>query len=69
MDCSSVPYESRPQVHLSLSASPYRSDAVQTRVEHGVLLVTPTNQGTPLRLGPAEDGSTHALRPVDAETR
>ncbi|MFE4206119.1 hypothetical protein ACFRSX_32625 [Streptomyces goshikiensis] len=52
-----------------LAASPYRSDAVQTRVDHGVLLVTPTSQGTTLRLGPAEDGSTHPLRPVDAATR
>ncbi|MCY0946281.1 hypothetical protein [Streptomyces antarcticus] len=52
-----------------LSASPYRSDAVQTRVEDGVLLVTPTSHGTTLRLGPAEDGSTHPLRPADAATR
>ncbi|WP_037860719.1 hypothetical protein [Streptomyces sp. NRRL S-241] len=52
-----------------LSASPYRSGAVQTRVEDGVLLVTPTSRGTTLRLGPAEDGSTHPLRPVDAATR
>ncbi|MDH6544130.1 hypothetical protein [Streptomyces sp. SPB4] len=42
---------------------------VQTRVENGVLLVTPTSQGTTLRLGPAEDGSTHPLRPVDVATR
>ncbi|MET9324082.1 hypothetical protein ABZX75_28525 [Streptomyces sp. NPDC003038] len=52
-----------------LFASPYRSDAVQTRVEDGVLLVTPTSHGTTLRLGPAEDGGTHPLRPVDAATR
>ncbi|MFD0269585.1 hypothetical protein ACFVGY_23915 [Streptomyces sp. NPDC127106] len=52
-----------------LAATPYRRDAVQTRVENGVLLVTPTSQGTTLRLGPAEDGSTHPLRPVDAATR
>ncbi|MEU2454826.1 hypothetical protein ABZ605_32650 [Streptomyces sp. NPDC012765] len=52
-----------------LSASPYRSGAVQTRVEGGVLLVTPTSRGTTLRLGPAEDGSTHPLRPMDAATR
>nr|MDT0519929.1 hypothetical protein [Streptomyces sp. DSM 41633] len=51
-----------------LSVSPYRSGAVQTRVEDGVLFVTPTSQGTTLRLGPAEDGSTHPLRPVDAAT-
>lgn len=42
---------------------------VQTRVENGVLLVTPTSQGTTLRLGPAEDGSTHPLRPVDVARR
>lgn len=65
------PYEryERELAHGCLAASPYRSDAVQTRVDHGVLLVTPTSQGTTLRLGPAEDGSTHPLRPVDAATR
>lgn len=52
-----------------LAASPYRTGAVQTRVEDGVLLVTPTSRGTTLRLGPAEDGSTHPLRPVDTATR
>ncbi|MFE9481185.1 hypothetical protein ACFYNM_21585 [Streptomyces spororaveus] len=52
-----------------LSASPYRSGAVQTRVEDGVLIVTPTSRGTTLRLGPADDGSTHPLRPVDTATR
>ncbi|WUE87698.1 hypothetical protein OG624_43010 (plasmid) [Streptomyces virginiae] len=65
------PYEryERELAHGCLAASPYRSDAVQTRVDHGVLLVTPTSQGTTLRLGPAEDGSTHPLQPVDAATR
>ncbi|KIF02699.1 hypothetical protein PL81_28500 [Streptomyces sp. RSD-27] len=59
----------RELAHGCLAASPYRRDAVQTRVEHGVLLVTPLGQGTTLRLGPAEDGSTHPLRPADAATR
>ncbi|MDX3537232.1 hypothetical protein PV721_23225 [Streptomyces sp. MB09-01] len=65
------PYEryERELAHGCLAASPYRNDAVQTRVDHGVLLVTPTSQGTTLRLGPAENGSTHPLRPVDAATR
>ncbi|MFG2667671.1 hypothetical protein ACGFY6_25930 [Streptomyces sp. NPDC048387] len=65
------PYEryERELAHECLAASPYRSDAVQTRIEHGVLLVTPLDQGTTLRLGPAEDGSTHPLRPADAATR
>ncbi|WP_146228371.1 hypothetical protein [Streptomyces sp. CG 926] len=52
-----------------LSASPYRSGAVQTRVEYGVLLVTPTSRGTTLCLGSGEDDSTHPLRPVDAAVR
>ncbi len=65
------PYEryERELAHRCLAASPYRSDAVQTRIEQGVLLVTPLGQGTTLRLGPAEDGSTHPLRPADAATR
>ncbi|MBK3580447.1 hypothetical protein JHN63_43020 [Streptomyces sp. MBT65] len=52
-----------------LAASPYRRDAVQERVEDRVLTVTPVSGGTTLRLGPAEDGGTHPLRPVDRATR
>lgn len=52
-----------------LAASPYRHDAVQAMVDDGVLTVTPVEGGTTLRLGPAEDGSTHPLRPLDRATR
>jgi hypothetical protein len=52
-----------------LAASPYRHDAVQAMVDDGVLTVTPVEGGTTLRLGPAEDGSTHPLRPLDRPTR
>ncbi|MFE0774307.1 hypothetical protein [Streptomyces sp. NPDC058861] len=52
-----------------LAASPYRHDAVQAMVDNGVLTVTPVEGGTALRLGPAEDGSTHPLRPLDRPTR
>ncbi|MET7296948.1 hypothetical protein ABZS79_33450 [Streptomyces griseoloalbus] len=52
-----------------LAASPYRHDAVQAMVDDGVLTVTPVTGGTTLRLGPAEDGSTHPLRPLDRATR
>ncbi|WP_435057677.1 hypothetical protein [Streptomyces sp. bgisy060] len=52
-----------------LAAGPYRHDAVQAMVDDGVLTVTPVEGGTPLRLGPAEDGSMHPLRPLDRATR
>ncbi|MFI6118034.1 hypothetical protein [Kitasatospora sp. NPDC051164] len=52
-----------------LAASPYRHDAVQAMVDDGVLTVTPVEGGTTLRLGPAKDGSTHPLRPIDRATR
>ncbi|RSM97465.1 hypothetical protein DMH25_30650 [Streptomyces sp. WAC 01325] len=52
-----------------LAASPYRHDAVQAMVDDGVLTVTPVTGGTPLRLGPAEEGSTHPLRPLDRATQ
>lgn len=52
-----------------LAASPYRHDAVQAMVDDGVLTVTPVEGGTTLRLGPAEDGSTHPLRPLDRPTQ
>lgn len=52
-----------------LATSPYRHDAVQATVEDGVLTVTPVSGGTTLRLGPAEDGSTHPLRALDQATR
>ncbi|MGD1220588.1 hypothetical protein AB9Q10_19410 [Streptomyces krungchingensis] len=52
-----------------LAASPYRHDAVRAMVNDGVLTVTPVSGGTTLRLGPAEDGSTHPLRPLDRATR
>jgi hypothetical protein len=52
-----------------LAASPYRRDAVQARVQDRVLIVTPVSGGTTLRLGPAEDGGMHPLRPVDRATR
>ncbi|MEU6349947.1 hypothetical protein ABZ896_11535 [Streptomyces sp. NPDC047072] len=52
-----------------LAASPYRTDAVQSRVEDRVLIVTPINGGTTLRLGPAEDGGIHPLHAVDRATR
>lgn len=38
-------------------------------VDDGALTVTPVEGGTTLRLGPAEDGSTHPLRPLDRATR
>ncbi|MFD8416889.1 hypothetical protein ACFV2Q_35010 [Streptomyces sp. NPDC059650] len=34
-------------------------------VNDGVLTITPVSGGTTLRLGPAQDGSTHPLRPLD----
>ncbi|TGB15521.1 hypothetical protein [Streptomyces sp. MZ04] len=52
-----------------LAASPYRHDAVQSRVSDGVLIVVPIGGGTTLRLGPAEDGGMHPLRPVGRATR
>ncbi|MFF6979400.1 hypothetical protein ACFZAV_17010 [Streptomyces sp. NPDC008343] len=52
-----------------LAASPYRHDAIQAMVDDGVLTVTPVTGGTTLRLGPAEDGTTHPLHPLDRATR
>ncbi|MFD9773378.1 hypothetical protein ACFWXE_24055 [[Kitasatospora] papulosa] len=52
-----------------LAASPYRHDAVRAMVDDGVLTVTPVAGGATLRLGPAEDGGTHPLRPLDRATR
>lgn len=52
-----------------LAASPYRHDAVHALVDGGVLTVTPVGGGPTLRLGPAADGSTHPLRPLDRATR
>ncbi|MEU7072899.1 hypothetical protein AB0B30_27590 [Streptomyces narbonensis] len=52
-----------------LAASPYRHDGVQAMVDDGVLTVTPVEGGPTLRLGPAKDGSTHPLRPLDRATR
>ncbi|MGY4963645.1 hypothetical protein [Streptomyces sp. 900105245] len=52
-----------------LAASPYRRDAVQATADDGVLTVTPIEGGPTLRLGPAKDGSTHPLRPLDRATR
>ncbi|WP_328373194.1 hypothetical protein OG800_49850 (plasmid) [Streptomyces sp. NBC_00445] len=65
------PYERFDRQFLDgcLAASPYRSDAVRSHVDDRVLVVTPINGETPLRLGPAEDGSTHPLRPLNDATR
>ncbi|MCZ4603553.1 hypothetical protein O3S80_07140 [Streptomyces sp. Lzd4kr] len=65
------PYEryERQYADGCLATSPYRRDAVQAMVDDGVLTVTPVTGGTTLRLGPAEDGSVHPLRPLDLATR
>jgi hypothetical protein len=65
------PYErfEREYADDCLAASPYRRDAVQERVEDRVLIVTPISGSPTLRLGPAEDGGMHPLRPVDRATR
>ncbi|MGW7089140.1 hypothetical protein ACWGH2_37425 [Streptomyces sp. NPDC054871] len=52
-----------------LAASPYRFDAVRAQVTGTTLLVIPTAGGQELRLGPAEEGGTHPLRPLDRATR
>lgn len=52
-----------------LAAGDYRHDAVRTEVTQGVLTVTPVRGGTTLRLGPAEKGGMHPLRPLDQATR
>ncbi|ATM24650.1 hypothetical protein SMD44_p10151 (plasmid) [Streptomyces alboflavus] len=52
-----------------LAASPYRIDSIQTQVVDRTLVVRPISGETDLRLGPAEDGSTHPLRPQDQATR
>ncbi|MFD8731448.1 hypothetical protein [Streptomyces sp. NPDC059611] len=65
------PYEryEREYADECLAASPYRHESVRSMVDGGVLTVTPLSGGTTLRLGPAEDGSTHPLRPQDRATR
>ncbi|MDX5566271.1 hypothetical protein PYK79_27125 [Streptomyces sp. ID05-04B] len=52
-----------------LAASPYRDDAIQSEVAGGTLVIRPISGDTTLRLGPAEDGGTHPLRPQDRGTR
>ncbi|MFI5987003.1 hypothetical protein ACIBEA_39835 [Streptomyces sp. NPDC051555] len=52
-----------------LAVTPYRHNAVQAAVADGVLVINPTNGGPTLRLGPAENGGTHPLRPLDQATR
>ncbi|MEW2298238.1 hypothetical protein ABZ719_37095 [Streptomyces sp. NPDC006743] len=52
-----------------LAASPYRHDAIQSEVAGKTLVIRPISGGTTLRLGPAEDGGTHPLRPQDRGTR
>jgi hypothetical protein len=52
-----------------LAASPYRSDTIRSQVTGTTLLVMPTAGGQELRLGPAEDGGTQPLRPLDRATR
>ncbi|MFF3214123.1 hypothetical protein ACFYYB_26040 [Streptomyces sp. NPDC002886] len=52
-----------------LASSPYRRDSVQSMADAGVLTVTPVHGGRTLRLGLAENGSTHPLRPLDPATR
>ncbi|WP_331736135.1 hypothetical protein OG605_39005 (plasmid) [Streptomyces xanthophaeus] len=65
------PYDryEREYANSCLAASPYRRDAVQATVDDGVLVVTPISGGTTLRLGPAKDGGTHPLQPLDQATR
>ncbi|WP_407842063.1 hypothetical protein ACE1OC_42685 (plasmid) [Streptomyces sp. DSM 116496] len=65
------PYEryEREYANGCLASSPYQHDTVQAMVDGGVLTVTPTSGGPTLRLGPAEDGGTHPLRPLDQATR
>ncbi|MFE3558357.1 hypothetical protein ACFXKW_26375 [Streptomyces sp. NPDC059193] len=52
-----------------LAVTPYQHNAVQATVTDGVLVINPTNGGPTLRLGPAENGGTHPLRPLDQATR
>ncbi|GKQ33473.1 hypothetical protein [Streptomyces sp. A012304] len=52
-----------------LAASPYRDDAIQSEVADRTLVIRPISGDTTLRLGPAEDGGTHPLRPQDRGTR
>lgn len=52
-----------------LAASPYRLDEIQSQTVGKTLVVRPINGDTTLRLGPAEDGGTHPLRPQDSHTR
>lgn len=61
------PYE-RQYSDGCLAASPYRTDAIQSQVNDGTLVVTPISGETTLRLGPAEDHGTHPLRPLDQAT-
>jgi hypothetical protein len=52
-----------------LAASPYRLDQVQTQLVGATLVVRPLNGETTLRLGPAKEGGTDPLRPLDHATR
>ncbi|MGW1041040.1 hypothetical protein [Streptomyces sp. NPDC002547] len=52
-----------------LAAGPYRIDAVQSHVEHEVLVVRPISGDPVLRLGPAREAGTDPLRPLDRTTR
>ncbi|MFJ8752205.1 hypothetical protein ACIREO_23155 [Streptomyces sp. NPDC102441] len=52
-----------------LAASPYRLDGIQSVTVGKTLVVRPISGGTTLRLGPAEDGGTHPLRPQDSDTQ
>ncbi|MBT1184764.1 hypothetical protein HET69_12150 [Streptomyces sp. CJ_13] len=65
------PYDryEREYANSCLAASPYRRDAVQATVDDGVLVVTPISGDATLRLGPAKDGGTHPLQPLDQATR
>ncbi|MFD6967202.1 hypothetical protein [Streptomyces sp. NPDC059949] len=65
------PYDryDREYANSCLAASPYRRDAVRATADDGVLVVTPISGETTLRLGPAKDGGTHPLRPMDQATR
>jgi hypothetical protein len=52
-----------------LAASPYRSDQVQSQLIDATLVVRPISGGPTLRLGPAKEGGTDHLRPLDHATR
>jgi hypothetical protein len=52
-----------------LAASPYRLDQIQTQYAGETLVVRPINGDSTLRLGPAKEGGTDPLRPLDGATR